>query len=247
MRDRLRRGIRCTLGMLVLVASGASGQVAQRPPRDRAPSPPPPAVGTGAIRGNVIDGQTGYPVARARVRLAGGLQPRAPALTDEAGSFVFKALPPGTYSITVDKPTYMTSHYPVRGETLRTVAQPLTLADGQVIDGLTVSLFRGGVIAGRVVDAHGDPAEGAAVQALRVSKSGRGRPQMRVGASTNDLGEFRLAHVEPGRYLILVNPSRRDAWADMYASGENDATQSLPTPTFYPGVPSLEQAQPITI
>ena len=39
---------------------------------------------------------------------------------------------------------------------MRARMQPLVLRDGQVTE-LTVPLFRGGAIAGRVLDAHGDP------------------------------------------------------------------------------------------
>lgn len=110
-----------------------------------------------------------------------------------------------------------------------------------------MTLFHGGAIAGRVVDAHGDPVETASVQALRLPKTGRGRPQMRSGTSTNDLGEFRIALLEPGRYLLFVIP-RHDSFGEMNgSSGMTEPAERLPAPTFYPGVSSLDQAQPITI
>ena len=59
------------------------------------------------------------------------------------------------------------------------------------------------------LDAHGDPLEFAQVQALRLPKSGRGTAQQRNGTNTNDLGEFRLARLEPGKYLVFVMPQRR--------------------------------------
>src|SRR5207247_5680210 len=121
--------------------------------------------------------------------------------------------------------------YPDVGRTLRALAQQIALADGQVIDRITVSLFPGGVIAGRVFDTRSDPAEYASVQALRVSRTGRGRPEMRQGSSTNDLGEFRLAHLEPGKYLLFVTP-RREPFADMWGTGENRSAQLEPAQTY---------------
>jgi hypothetical protein len=241
--DAMRRRGVAVFAVFFGAAIPAEGQM---PPRDPATRPPAPQVGTAVIRGRVVDAETGTAIARARVQLVDTLLLRAPALTDETGGFAFKALPHGSYSITVEKPTYTPSRYPDDGNTLRARAHRLRLADGEVIEGFTVRLFRGGVIAGRVVDAHGDPVEGASVSALRVSKSSRGRPQLRNSASTNDLGEFRLAHLEPGKYVVFVTP-RRDVWADMNGIGENDAADSQPTPTFFPGAPSLDQAVPITI
>lgn len=58
------------LGMLLLAGGLADAQQPQ-PPRDR---PPALTVGTGAIKGHVIDGTTGLPLARARVRLQGAIQ-----------------------------------------------------------------------------------------------------------------------------------------------------------------------------
>src|SRR5207247_6147440 len=215
--------------------------------RDRPALPPVPQVGTAAIRGRVVDGQTGNAVIRARGRLSGGGGQHAPTLTDEAGGFVFTALPRGTYAISADKPTYVQARYPDVGATFRTMPRPLIVADGQAVEGLTLTLFHGGAIAGRVVDAHGDPVETASVQALRLPKAGRGRPQMRSGTSTNDLGEFRLARLEPGRYVLFVIP-RQDSFGEMNGpSGMTEPAEPLAAPTFYPGVSSLDQAQPITI
>src|SRR5207245_2420968 len=188
---------------LVLIAAASAAQVAPLPPRDRPLAPAAPA-GTGAIKGRVVDGQTGNAVVRARVRLMGS-GPRQPVvLTDESGAFAFAALPRGSYSVMVDKATYVSGRYPDGGQTFRTSARPIELADGQRVDGITVTIFRGGVIAGHVVDAHGDPVEGASVQAVRLPRTGRGRPQTRTSGSTNDIGEFRLPHLEPGKYLIQI-------------------------------------------
>jgi hypothetical protein len=173
------------------------------------------------------------------VRLNGGGTPRPPVLTDGTGQFAFSSLPRGSYELTVEKTTYLMAQYPERGQSLRSVMQRVTLADGQALDGIVVRMFHGSAISGRIVDARGDPVEGIGVQALRVPRSGRTRPQMRGGASTNDLGEFRLARLEPGTYLLYVQPSR--------FGPQDDPADTQPAPTFYPGVSSIEQAQPIVI
>jgi hypothetical protein len=96
-----------------------------------------------------------------------------------------------------------------------------------------------------VVDAHGDPLDYAQVQALRRPKSGRGRPQTFNATSTNDLGEFRLARLPPGQYLVLVMPQRRDMFVGPNTAPE--VVEPQPVPTYYPGVLAIDQAQPITV
>lgn len=221
--------------VILLAATTAAGQVSGVPPRD---TPLASQADTAAIQGRVVDGQTTSPLPRARVKLdgPGGLQ--RTALTDESGNFAFTALPTGLFSLTAEKPTYLPGRYPESGRTLRSNAKLFfPLLDGQVLNGL-MTLFHGGAISGRVIDSHGEPVESANVQVMRVPRSGRGRPTVRSGGATNDLGEFRVPRLEPGRYLLLVQP-RRDVQDD------GPATQSAPT--FYPGVSIREQALPITI
>src|SRR6266851_3044855 len=161
---------------LVTWASVAGAQVIA-PPRDRQPTP---QVGTGAIKGRVVDGVTGAGVPRVRVRLMGPGGMRPPVVTNESGSFAFTALTAGSYSMTADKTGYQQGRYPVTGQTLRTAFRPSTLVDGQVLDTVAVKLFRASAITGRVVDANGEPVEFAQVQALRLPRSGHGRPQSRT-------------------------------------------------------------------
>jgi Carboxypeptidase regulatory-like domain len=208
------------------------------PPRDRVP---PPRVGTAIVRGLVIDGITGKPLARARVRLqAGPAGPRDPVLTDASGVFEFTGLPSGTYGLGVDKSTYLASQYPEMGRTLRSRGQPIFVRDGQTVEDVTVRLFRGGAIAGRVFDAYGEPVDMAQVQILSVPRSGR--PQMRGSNSTNDLGEFRVARLQPGRYLVRVRPQGG------YDSGmPQEKPLPAPLPTYYPSVPSIANAQVVVV
>ena len=69
---------------------------------------------------------------------------------------------------------------------------------------VTVKMFHGGVIAGRVVDSYGEPLDNAEVRAMSFRAAGRRCFAAPLG--TNDLGEFRLARLEPGRYVLNVTP-----------------------------------------
>src|SRR5262245_24372106 len=216
----------------VFLAAEALAQTTQ--PRDRVAAP---ANGTAIIKGRVIDAQTGSGLARARVRLQGFAPDRPAATTDDRGAFEITNVPAGPVFLIVDRAGYMGTRYPEVGQTIRGNLRPLTVTDGQILDGVNVPLFRGSVIVGRVLDQYGEPAESVTIQILRVPASGHGRPQQRGSAQTNDLGEFRIPRLEPGSYLLRAM-SRNNA-------DEPGETQSLPT--YYPGVVSIDDAQPIAI
>ena len=189
----------------VAVPATATAQVLQEstqfPPRDRISIP---ATGTGVIRGRVVDGVSGAAVPRARVRVMGGGPQRPSVTTDADGRFEFTKLPAGTFTLAVEKATYMLGRYPDAGRTLRTMGRPLLLRAGESIDSIAIPLFRGAAISGHVMDASGDLVESAQVALMRLSPGGR--PTMRNSTSTNDLGEFRLGKLEPGSYVLLQPP-----------------------------------------
>ena len=197
--------------LLALMLTSIAGAQTPIPPRDRRVAPPSGNTrGTAVITGRVVDGATGLPLARARVRLNSAIGEPVLVTTDNVGTFRFTRLPPGEYSLTADKSTYKRVSYPSAAETLRRRLRPLNLADGQTVAGLTLVLFRASAIAGRVVDPNGDPVDFAELGALRLSTSGRGT-QTQAGATTNDVGEFRLTGLE-SRPLSPVRPAApRDA------------------------------------
>jgi hypothetical protein len=204
------------------------------PPRDR---PPPQPIGTARVKGRVVDAQSGTALPRARVRIMGPGGNRPLALTDETGAFEFAELPAGNFSLSVDRAGYLTSRHPEQAQTLRG-NRPLTVADGQTLTGVVVPMYRGGAITGRVLDAHGDPVDSSQIQVLRLPAGGSGMPQQRGNASTNDLGEFRAARLDPGTYLVVA--IQRNQQPD-------DPSDAGSVATFYPGVASLDQAQPLKI
>jgi Carboxypeptidase regulatory-like domain len=215
------------------------------PPRDRVP---PPRTGTGVIRGRVVDGVTGAAIPRARVMLQGSR--RSPMMTDGSGVFTFTELPMGPVMISVDKPTYLGTRYPAPGRTIRSNSRPLILAEGQTIDNVTIPIFHGASISGRVTDANGDLLDNAQVSVIRIPSPGRvGRPTQRGGTSTDDRGEFRIGRLEAGTYLVQVNARRQPGPDDMMPTpGAAPVPPSpQPLPTYYPGAFAIEQAQPITL
>ena len=197
---------------------------AVQPIRDR--PAPPQRVGTAVLKGRVVDGVTSAPVPRARVRVSGPGGTRQPVLTDAEGAFEFTRLPSGPYVVQVEKSTYLAGRYPDAAKSVRARSQPLLLQEGQTIEHVTIPIFHGAAIAGRVFDAHGDPVDQAQVRALRLSRSGR--PLAAVGQTqTNDLGEFRIARLQPGRYLVQVQPQMMQDYSPDPASIEHTVAATV--------------------
>jgi hypothetical protein len=207
-------------------------------PRDR---PPTPRTGTGTIRGRVVDGLTGDAIARARVRLMMPGVTQSVVMSGGDGEFAFAKLPDGSFSISADKSTYLQGRFPEQARTFRSSMRAPRLAAGEALDSVMVKMYRGSAISGRVLDPHGDPVEYASVSAMRVVPGGK--PDARQGTQTNDLGEFRLARLQAGTYVVAVGPRRISS--DEQPPGSEQEPQ--PVPTYYPGAVSIDQAQAITL
>jgi hypothetical protein len=193
----------------------------------------------------VVDGVTGQPIARARVRM----QRPQPAgtrstLTNGEGVFELTQVPVGPLNVMVEKSTYMPGTYPEAGRTLRSgMSERRIVTAGQVVDDVVIRMYRGASISGRVFDAHGDPVEFVQVAVMRVG----GGPNRPVGSiTTNDLGEFRVPRLQPGNYLLYATARGGGGRPepDLQATGE---PLPEPVPTYYPGAVAADQAQVLTV
>jgi Carboxypeptidase regulatory-like domain len=181
----------------------------QQPPRDAAAGKAAtPTVGTASISGIVVtDDPDRKPVRRARVSIMDNERRHgATVVTDESGRFTFKNVPAGRYSITPTKAAWVGTSYgatrPNRPGT------PITVADGQHVDKLTIRLARGAVITGTVTDEYGRPMVRASVTAFRYIFQGGTRTPIPAGpiATTDDRGVFRIYGLALGQYLVGTSP-----------------------------------------
>ena len=209
-------------------------------------------TGTGVIRGRVLSAESGSPVRRAQVRLLGGDAGARTTLTDAAGRYEFGALPDGRFTITAMKSGFVSVQY---GQTRPfEPGKPIELADKQVLEKADITLPRGSVIAGRIVDEFGDPVTDAMVTALRQQWVNGRRRLMNAGRmdQTNDLGQFRLYGLPPGDYYVSASV-RNGEPAMIEMIGPPGATPPPQTPasgyapTYFPGTPSPADAQKVTI
>jgi hypothetical protein len=183
----------------------------------------------------VVDAATKAPVASARVRLNGSSQ-RGPVLTDAAGAFVFDALNGGTYSFVVERNGYLPTSWPDSSRWVRRSEGPIRLAATDNLEGLTLPIDRGGVVAGKVISATGEPISGAQLSLVGVVPP---TYTTRNGTS-NDLGDYRVANVPPGRYVLRAQPPPS-------SHTPPDTPLSGTLPTYYPGTLEHGQAQEIVV
>jgi hypothetical protein len=240
----------------------------QRPARDAAVPPP---AGTGIVAGTVVADGDGAPVRRAIVTLGSSeaLGTRA-VVTDDAGRFLFDGLPAGRFSLNVTKPGWVTSYYgaprPGRGP-----ATPLALADGQAITGLSMTITRGAVVTGRVIDELGQPVSGLRTMILEFRTVGGRRTLAPVSSSgslsvqTDDRGQFRVFGLPPGEYIVgatptgsVSQPGFRQISPEEIRWARQQAASSLPLPprpggnatfaaVYYPGTSDTLQAATIAL
>jgi protocatechuate 3,4-dioxygenase beta subunit len=203
----------CAGALLIGVEAAHEGPPGHPQIRDGAK----PLPGAAALGGVVIaDDPPGAPVRRAAVTIsAGDGGPDRQTLTDEAGRFLFEPVPPGRYLVTASKPgwlkTYHGSDRPGLPPGIR-----VALVDGDRVDDLGVTLVRGGVIAGRIVDEQGRPMPRQYAGLLELRTIGdrrvlaQARSHFAIGnfeRATDDRGEYRKFGLLPGTYAIVVRPT----------------------------------------
>jgi len=218
-----------------------------QPPRDAAPQ-----TGTAIIRGRVVGAATGDPIRKARVSISSDAPgPRDPAFTDGQGRFVFTDLPAGRYSIVAAKPGFAKTVFGAKG--LVGPSTRIDVANGEDVDGIEVRMPRSGAISGHIVDEFGDPVELASVSAQRIvrTESGTSSTVAMASTATDDLGEYYLGGLPAGTFVVnAMLPIFQMVNTVTIADGVTQVvmrTGDVPPRTYYPGVATLSQAQPIAV
>ena len=150
-----------------------------------------------SIQGTVIRGANN-PLSKATVELRSDESDARPidTITTEAdGRFAFQNVRPGRYRIVVARSGYFRP------------PQTITVTAGERPRDIALMMSPTGAISGRVFDANGEPLGNAEVMAMKASYPEGRRTLTPVGSAlTNDLGEYRLFWLAPGRYYVSVRP-----------------------------------------
>jgi len=210
-----------------------------------------PDAARASLQGIVKHAKTGAPVPDFRVTLSffpPQLDPKdgpvpfvrpvvtAASYTNNRGEFVFNDIEAGNYQLDAARDGYV-----------KQALQRITLAPGQAMKDVSLRTRATGNISGRVVNLAGRPAPGVSVVLVRRTYGANGPTGFTSIATvqTNDLGEYRMFWVTPGRYYIVAAPvSNRllSLFGDersLYSQGVRDGNNTVSENwimTFYPGV-----------
>jgi protocatechuate 3,4-dioxygenase beta subunit len=234
------------------------------------------AQATGSIEGLVVNQATGAPVRRATVTLRlsttgrsarPGEPPRettaAEAETDEQGHYAFRNLEAGGYQLSAQRQGFvgvnLVASTPGIGgvsyssSSMQTqTSYQIFLGGGQQLTAYPLPLAPQAVIAGKVLDSAGDPAPGCQVTAWRWGYSNGRRQLVRapvaMSASSNDLGEYRVAGLAPGVYYVAATPMRRGT-VNMPRPGQPlpEQPQMEHVATYYPSAVDSGAASPVQV
>jgi len=206
------------------------------------------------IEGVVVRADSNEPIAGARVSVLTAGGPAAPlpfansgtrsATTDKDGKFTLKDLEAGQYRVVAARNGYARQEY---GQ--RAVSRPgivLNVLAGQSVRNVVISLQPAGLVTGRVTNDAGDPLVGIDVTLLRsVYNPVDGRSfNPFAAARTNDLGEYRLYWVTPGRYYLGASSSRLSTGR---VPNGNEVLDDVYGTMYYPGTPDASAAAVIEV
>jgi hypothetical protein len=202
------------------------------------PAPRPPALMR--IAGTVVT-EAGLPVPGATVSLP---LSSTNAITDPQGAFELTGVQAGSHVLSVSKPGLFQI-----GRNGEPATRQVTVRVGENVRGVSVTLARGGVITGRIVDDHGEPVDQLEVSTMRWGRGLDGRRAlMRTGAAdlTDDHGRFRLFGLAPGDYVVVaVRPDPQpEGFAATPFSGRLGPSE---LPIYSPGTRFASEAQLVTI
>lgn len=190
----------------------------QMPPRDPG-QPQEMPKGTASIAGNVTSADGGRLMRRASVRIQSTSSSMSRnTTTDERGNFEFKDLPAGEFTLRASKPGYLESIYGQKDPGSGRPGTPVSIKDDQHLDKLTLTIPKGGVITGRIVDDIGEPTFGVPVRALKWTWQNGEKTLVSAGSSTtDDRGIYRIPTLSPGDYIVMATPRPDSVNAEMMA------------------------------
>jgi Carboxypeptidase regulatory-like domain len=153
--------------------------------------------------------------------------------TDGSGHFSIDDVEPGEYTVVADRRGFSQQSAGAAGAPPPSVK----VETGQSIKDVTIRLVPLGVIAGRVLDADGDPVAGASVAALRyVYSDGKKEPRNVDQVQAGGQGDFHLFGLGAGTFYLKATRTQQTL---------NGPPESVST--FYPNASDQAHAAPIEL
>ena len=200
----------------------------------------------GTISGQVLDAATGQPIKMALLQLRPETESTRPSQSraDDSGTYSLDNIAPGRYRLSAVRNGYLRQEYGAKSPNHPGVL--LDVRSGQNLSDLMIRLTAQAAISGKVVDDRGEAIVNVSVQAMRYGFA-NGKTQLSVtkGALTNDLGEYRIFGLPPGRYYISA--VAQDLSPAPALASKEDAESDGFVPVFYPGATDAGGAASIEV
>jgi hypothetical protein len=201
------------------------------------------------IEGTITHAASKTPIRKAKVNLTGiGFDGGGNVEAGDDGKFILKDVKPGRYRITAEKAGYESTGYGSKRP--QEPGQVLRVDAGAHLTSIDVAMPKHGVIAGKILDFENEPMPNALVLALTNMYYQRGRrgriPRGTVPALSNDLGEFRIGQLPPGKYIVCAVPMA-------FLQPNPNAKESKPTvedanvTSCFPNVGDMNEATAVEI
>src|SRR6266849_10000739 len=194
--SQIFRGRFVTLIALSLLNFIFAATIAAQQPAGNSSQTKSPA--TSAITGRVVSEGQPVPGATVFVVAIGSTNGQRTG-TDNDGNFNAEGLDAGAYRVSASSPGYVSEVSPADPNNPATYYRPG--------DSVTLTLIKGGVIAGFVTNNSGEPLVSAPVHAFRI-RDAEGKP-IQSGVQTrdrvtDDRGYYRLYGLQAGSYIVSV-------------------------------------------
>jgi hypothetical protein len=203
------------------------------------------AIGTKSIvQGRVVQEPGGQGIRKVKVVLiAGSGQTREQyeGVTDEAGQFKIQDVEPGTYLAQLQRSGYATSGKANRESRIKVIG-------GQDTKELVFHMLEAGVITGKIIDLDGDPLRSVSVAATASSGRATTRNPGHMGnGASNDLGEYRIADLPPGKYIVQATPPENETALPSPNEKNTSKDRLVYVTTYFPGTLDEQQAVPVEV
>ena len=194
-----------------------------------------------SLEGKIVNSVSAQPVHRASLLLqpaGGGTGFRS--LSGADGSFVFENVPAGRYRLSAERTGFLGQEFGARSPFA--AGTQLELQAQNKLTGVEFKLTPQGVITGKVFDSEDDPIPNVTVSAFRRVGIGVSRKFTKVDCGdTNDLGEFRIAGLPAGNYILAADRPPETTSSVETAGSEQNRT------TYYPASAAISSAGEIAV
>jgi len=205
---------------------------------------------TCVVSGTVIRSLDSAPLKNATVQLVSGEDREHTIATRTAGDghFELRNVPSGRYRLKVSRDGYVEQEFGQKKPT--DPGAMFVLRPGQKMSDLIFKLGRAGVITGHVFNADGEPMPNVMLNAIRqVYREGKREFESSAWDRSNDLGEYRIFGLAPGRYYVSAEEQtwNRVVGDREFNPVEKDTGEKAYAKIYFPTSLDLVKASTVTV